>query len=152
MNLAHYLLPDDVGVPSVRQRLFMLFFAGTLIDLVVLLLFAEYSGHVYVASFSIALLAAVVMQALLKLAIILEERVLGRFEGKTGAYWKTAKFTVAWVVLLGSKFAILYALAFIFGRNLRFEGIIEGALWLIAVALTMIAAEQLAGRLYRSLA
>ena len=68
--IADHLLPDAATVPSDRQRLFLLFFAGTLIDLVILGLFAEYSTKVHVDTFTTAVLAAIVLQILLKLTII----------------------------------------------------------------------------------
>ncbi len=84
-------LPVAAKIYSDRQRLFILYFIGTLIDLVVLGLFAEYSDKVYVSSFTTALLAAIVLQFLLKLTIAAEHRVLAKFKGKTGAAWKAAE-------------------------------------------------------------
>ena len=150
--LAHSLLPAGVERPSDRQRLFTLFFTGTLIDLVVLGLFAQFTRHVYVASFAIALLASIVLQVLLKLTIVAEHLILGKFEGKTGAGWKTAKITVGWVILIVSKFVILGVITVVFAGSVRFIGVVEGVLWLITVALTMIAAEELVARIYRRLA
>ena len=46
------LMPDAAKVYSDRQRLFLLYFVGMLIDLVVLGLFDEYSGKVFVESFT----------------------------------------------------------------------------------------------------
>ncbi len=57
--------------PSFKQRVFMRYFTAILVDLVVLLLFAEYWEHVYVSSFTIALLAAVLLQILLKVTIVM---------------------------------------------------------------------------------
>jgi hypothetical protein len=151
-SLAHTFLPAEAKTPSDRQRLFLLFFTGTLIDLVVLGLFADHSDHVYVDSFTTALLAAIVLQVLLKATIAVEHRVLARFKGKTGAAWKTLKLFVAWVILFGSKFVILEALQFTFDKDVHFTGIFHGLLWLILVAVTMVVAEELVVRLYRKLA
>lgn len=138
-------------MPTDGQRLFVLFFMGMLIDLVVLGLFAELSPKVYVESFSIALAAAVVLQILLKLTIAAEHRVLARFKGKSGAAWTTTKFFVAWLILFGSKFVILEALTLVFGDRVRFEGIFHGIVWLIIVVVTMVIAEELVVRFYRKL-
>ena len=151
-SIAHDFLPAEATLPSDGQRLFALFFTGTLIDLVILGLFAEYSDHVHVDSFSTILLAAVVLQVLLKLTIAIEHRVLARFAGKVGAAWTSLKFFVAWLILFGSKFVILEALTFVFGDRVRFEGMWHGIVWLIAVAVTMVVAEELVVRLYRKLA
>ena len=151
-SIAADLLPAAAVVPSDRQRLFVLFFIGALIDLVVLGLFAEYSDKVFVDSFTTALLAALVLQLLLKATIVAEHRVLARFKDKTGAMWKAAKFFCAWLILFGSKFVILEAIALIFGDQVRFEGVLHGLVWLIVVVVTMVIVEELVVRFYRKLA
>jgi len=151
-SLAHNFLPAEATFPTDRQRLFVLFFTGTLIDLVVLGLFSEYSEKVYVDSFTTALLAAVVLQILLKITIAAEHRVLALFKGKEGAAWKSLKYFVAWLILFGSKFVILEALSLAFGDKVHFEGVLHGIVWLIIVVVAMVLAEELIVRLYRRLA
>jgi hypothetical protein len=151
-SIAHDFLPAEATLPTDRQRLFVLFFTGTLIDLVILGLFAEYSDNVHVDSFSTMLLAAVVLQALLKLTIAIEHRVLALFKGKAGTAWTSLKFFVAWLILFGSKFVILEALTLVFGDSVRFEGLWHGIIWLIAVAVTMVVIEEVIVRVYRKLA
>ena len=151
-SLAHNFLPAEATLPSDKQRLFVLFFTGTLIDLVILGLFAEHSDHVYVDSFTTALLASIVLQALLKGTIAVEHRVLARFKGKEGGGWKALKLFVAWLILFGSKFVILEALSLIFGKDVHFTGVFHGLLWLILVAVTMVVVEELIVRFYRRLA
>ena len=151
-SIAHDLLPAADTLPTDRQRLFLLFFAGTLIDLVILGLYAEYSSKVYVDTFPTMLLASILMQALLKGTIIIEHRVLARFKGKTGAGWKTLKYLTAWLILFGSKFVILEALSLAFDKDVHFSGAFHGIVWLILVAFSMVIAEELVARLYRRLA
>jgi len=139
-------------MPWDRQRLFVLFFTGTLIDLIVLGLFNEYSDKVYVDTFTTALLAAIVLQILLKLTIAAEHRILARFKGKEGGWWKAAKYFVAWLILFGSKFVILEVLSFAFEKDVHFEGILHGLVWLIIVVVTMVIVEELVARAYRKLA
>ena len=62
------------------------------------------------------------------------------------------KFFVAWLILFGSKFVILEAMAIVFGERVRFEGLWHGIVWLIIVVVTMVVAEELIVRLYRRLA
>ena len=151
-SLAHDFLPAEATMPTDRQRLFVLFFTGTLIDLVVLSLFAEYSDKVFVDSFTTAFLAAIVLQILLKATIALEHRVLARFKDKTGFAWKSLKYFTAWLILFGSKFVILEALSFAFEKDVHFEGVWHGIVWLIVVVVTMVIVEELVARLYRKLA
>lgn len=151
-TIAHDLLPAAATVPNDRQRLFILVLTGTLIDLVVLGLFAELSDKVYVDAFTTALAAAIVLQILLKVTIVAEHRVLARFKGKTGAGWTFLKYFTAWLILFGSKFVILEVLSRAFGHNVHFEGMWHGIVWLIIVVVTMLIAEELVARLYRKLA
>ena len=151
-SLAHNFLPAEATLPTDRQRLFILFFTGTLIDLVVLGLFAEYSDKVYVDSFTTTLLAAVVLQFLLKATIIAEHRVLALFKDKIGVAWKSLKYFTAWLILFGSKFVILEALSVAFGDEVRFEGVLHGLVWVIIVAVSMVVIEELVVRFYRRMA
>ena len=145
-------MPASAEGPSDRQKLFLRYYTGTLIDLVILGLFAEWTDKVFVESFSIALLAAVVLQVLLKATIAVEHRALDHFKGKTGAWWKSLKYFVAWLILFGSKFVILEALTFVFGDKVHFEGILHGIVWLIIVVVTMVIIEELVVRFFRKLA
>lgn len=145
-------LPVAGKVYSNRQRLFLLYFVGALVDLVVLGLFDQYSEKVYVESFTIMLLAAVLLQFLLKGTIKVEHWVASHFKGKTGGWWKALRFFCAWLVLFGSKFVILEALSFAFSESVKFEGVFHGIVWLIIVVVTMVIAEELVVRFYRKLA
>jgi len=146
------LMPAAVKVYSDRQRIFLLYFVGALIDLVVLGLFDEYSDKVFVDSFTTMLLASVVLQLLLKATIAVEHRVAGYFKAKPGGWMKFMRFFCAWLVLFGSKFAILEALDFAFGESVKFEGVFHGIVWLIIVVVTMVIVEEIVVRFYRKLA
>ena len=108
--------------PSPKQRAFLRYLTATLVDLVVLGLFVEYWEHVVAESFTVILLAAVVLQVLLKVTIIFEHKVLDWFKGKTGAWMTFLKYFCAWLILFGSKFVILEALAQAFGDKVKFLG------------------------------
>ena len=138
-------------MPTDGQRLFVLFFTGALIDLVVLCLFNEYSDRVHVANFTTALLASIVLQVLLKATIAAEHRILAKFKGKTGAAWTALKFFVGWLILFGSKFVILEALTLAFDKDVHFEGMWHGIIWLIVVVITMVIVEEVIVRFYRRL-
>jgi hypothetical protein len=149
---AELLMPVSAEAPSDRQRLFLRYFTGTLIDLVVLGLFAEFSDRVFVDSFSTALLAAIVLQILLKITIAIEHRVAAYFKSKPGGFMTFMRWFSAWLILFGSKFVILEALSFAFEEDVRFEGVLHGIVWLIIVVVVMIVVEELIVRFYRSLA
>ena len=137
--------------PSLRQRAAMRYLTATLVDLVVLGLFAEYWEHVSADSFTILLLAAVLLQVLLKLTIVLEHRLAAFFNARPGGFAKFMRFFTAWLVLFGSKFVILEALALAFGDGLRFGGPWHGIVALIVVVVAMLVAEVALVKFYRRL-
>jgi hypothetical protein len=137
--------------PSPRQRGFMRYFTAILVDLVVLGLFVQYWDHVSADSFTVMLLAAVLLQLLLKLTIALEHRLAAYFNARPGGFAKFMRFFTAWLVLFGSKFVILEALVFAFGDRLRFAGPFHGIVALIVVVVAMLVAEAVLVMLYRRL-
>lgn len=145
-------MPATAEAPSDNQRLFVRYFTGTLIDLAVLNLFAEYwADRVTISSFTVSLAAAVVLQILLKATIWVEHWVAGFFRGKTGGLWKFLRFFCAWLVLFGSKFVILEALSTLFGKNVHFSGAWHGIIPLIIVVVVMLLVEEAVVRFYRRL-
>src|SRR5215218_9685699 len=126
-------MPASAESPSNNQRLFVRYFTGVLIDLLVLNLFAEYWSKVFVASFTISLLAAILLQVLLKLTIAIEHRVAQYFKARPGGLMVFLRFFCAWVVLFGSKFVILEALSMAFGEGVHFSGAFHGIVALIVV-------------------
>ena len=145
------LMPATAQPPSDAQRTFVRYFTAILIDLVVLNLFAEYWKKVHVDTFTTSLLAAILLQVLLKLTIAVEHRVAARFKGKPGGFNTFLRFFFAWLVLFGSKFVILEALTVAFGDKVRFDGILHGIIPLIIVLVVMLVAEEVIVRLYRRL-
>ena len=137
--------------PSLRQRVFMRYLTATLVDLAVLGLFVEHWEYVSADSFTIILLAAVVLQVLLKLTIVVEHRVAAFFNARPGGFSKFMRFFCAWLVLFGSKFVILEALVFAFGDRLKFSGPFHGIVALIVVVVVMLIVEAVLVKLYRRL-
>ncbi|MCE9657650.1 MAG: hypothetical protein K8R60_03755 [Burkholderiales bacterium] len=129
----------------------MRYFTAILIDLVVLNLFVEYSKNVSIDSFTTSLLAAIVLQVLLKLTIAVEHRVALFFKARPGGLMTFLRFFCAWLVLFGSKFVILEAITFAFGDKVKFDGRFNGIVTLIVVIVAMLVAEELVVRLYRRL-
>jgi hypothetical protein len=146
------LMPVSAETPSNKQRLFLRYYTGFLMDLVVLNLFAEYWDKVYVDTFTTSLWAALLLQVLLKVTIIFEHKVLDWFKAKTGALMTFLKYFCAWLILFGSKFVILEALAQAFGHNVKFGGMWHGIVTLIIVVVVMLLAEEIMVRVYRKLA
>jgi hypothetical protein len=147
----HGFMPASAEMPSTRQRLFVRYFTGVLIDLVVLNLFDEYSDKVSVDTFTLSLLAAVLLQVLLKATIAVEHQVALYFKDRPGGFNTFMRYFCAWLVLFGSKFVILEALSFAFGDSVRFEGALHGLITLIVVVVIMLIVEEAVVRLFRKL-
>jgi hypothetical protein len=139
-------------VPTNSQRLFVRYLMATLIDLTVLNLFDEYWRHVIVDSFTVSILAAVLLQVLLKATLALEHKVAAYFNAKSGAIAKFLRFFTAWLILFGSKFVMLGAIDFAFGDEVAFAGPLHGVVAFIIVVAVMLAAEEITVRIYRRLA
>jgi hypothetical protein len=147
------LMPQSVAVPSDRQRLFIRYYTGFLMDLVVLNLFAEYWSLVSVDTFTTSLWAALLLQVLLKATIALEHKAMDFFTARGGGGMNTfLKYFVAWLILFGSKFVILEALSMAFGTKVAFGGRWHGIITLIVVVVVMLVAEEIMVRVYRRLA
>jgi hypothetical protein len=137
---------------SNRQRLFIRYLTAVLIDLTVLNLFDEYWALVAVESFTISALTAVLLQVLLQATLKLEHKVALYFKSKSGALAKFLRFFCAWLILFGSKFVMLGAIDLAFGDEMTFAGPAHGVVAFIVVIVVMLAAEELAVRIYRRLA
>jgi hypothetical protein len=137
---------------SDKQRLYIRYLTATLIDLTVLNLFDEYWALVSVESFTVSVLAAILLQVLLKATLALEHRVARYFKSKSGGVATFLRLFCAWLILFGSKFVMLGAIDFAFGDEVAFAGPAHGVVAFIAVVAVMLAAEELAVRIYRRLA
>ena len=137
--------------PTTGQRLFVRYLMATLIDLTVLNLFDEHWEFVKVDSFSISILAAVLLQVLLKATLALEHKVAAYFNAKSGGFAKVMRWFTAWMILFGSKFVMLGAINYAFGDRVLFTGPLHGVVAFILVVVVMLVAEELAARFYHSM-
>ena len=151
MSQESLLVVESALEPSNRQRLFLRYLFAILIDLVVLNLFAQYWDHVYLSSFSISLLAAVLLQVLLKMTLHIEHIVADFFNAKSGALAKFMRYLSAWAILFISKFIILAAINQVFGASVVFSGALHGVIAFIVVVFAMLLAEELMVRFYQRL-
>ena len=137
---------------SKRQQLFIKYTLAVLVDLVVLGLFNEYWDLVKIDSFSIALIAALMLQVLLKLTIKFEHYVAGYFDKKSGTLPKVMRFLTAWAILFFSKIIILEAINYAFGDHVLFFGPWHGIVAFIVVVIGILLAEWIISKIYKSLA
>jgi hypothetical protein len=136
---------------SNSQKLFVRYLVAVLIDLTVLNLFDEFWELVTIDPFSVSVLAALLLQVLLKATLVLEHKVAAYFNAKTGGFARFMRFFTAWLILFGSKFAMLGAIDFAFGDDVLFTGPLHGIVSFIVVVVVMLAAEEITVRIYRRL-
>ncbi len=128
-------------LPTRQQRVFTRYLVAVLVDMVVLNLFAQFSSRVFVSSFLVSVFAAILLQILLKVTIVVEHRVASYFNARPGGVNRFLRFFAAWVVLFGSKFVILEAINLAFGDDVRFDDMLDGLITLIVVVVVMLLAE-----------
>jgi hypothetical protein len=138
-------------IPSGHQNLFIRYFIAILIDLIVLNLMAEYWGRVILESFTISLIAALMLQVLLQITLKFEHRVAEHYRSKSGVGTKVMRLFSAWAILFVSKLVILWLLDFTLGDALLFTGPMHGVGPFIVVVVAILAAEELVIRFYRTI-
>ena len=126
--------PEDLKM-TFRQMIFVRYLMAILIDLVVLNLFVEYWDAVVIDSFTISILAAFILQILLRATMILEHKVASYFKSKPGKINVFLRWFSAWGILFGSKFIILFIIDVIFGDRVDFSNVLVFIVVIIAIIL-----------------
>ncbi len=135
-----------------RQRLFNKYTFIVLLDLTVLGLFNQYWDLVYIETFTVALLAAILLQFLMQVALKIEHMVADRFfSGKTDTRSKVLRGVSAWAIIFVSKLVILEAINLAFGKSFVFSGPMDGLISFLTVVIVIIMVEQSVSWIYRSL-
>lgn len=142
---------ENSGSFSIRQQIFFRFTLCVLIDLTVLNLFNEYWDHVFIEKFSISLLAALLLQILLRITIAIEHSVASRFKDNPTLKAKVYRVLSTWAILFISKLVILEAISYIFDESVLFKGPLHGLITFIIVVTAIIVAEQIFIKIYKSL-
>jgi hypothetical protein len=140
--------PEDSLVSNRRQRLYVYYLTAVLMDLVVLNLFTEYWDAVVIDSFSISLLAAILLQLMLKVSIAIEHKVGSYVQDRHG---NRARILSAWAILFISKLIILQALSWVFAGDVKFLGAYHGLIAFLVVVIVMLVAEAMMRKVYQLL-
>ncbi len=144
--------PADDLSRNRRQQLFTRYTLAVLIDLTVLNLFDEYWDYVFIESFTIALLAAMLLQFFLQVTIKVEHHIAGYIKAKSESSTKLMRILSAWGIIFISKVVMLEAINYFFDDSVLFTGPIHGLVAFIIVVTGIIIAEQTSARIYKSLA
>lgn len=144
--------PETIGVYNHRQQLFLRYVVLILIDLTVIGLLNQYWDYVFIETFSIALLTAVLLQFLMQVAIKVEHSFAYFLETKMGLTSTALRIFSTWVIIFISKLVILEAINLFFGDSVVFSGPIDGLVAFLITVIVIIIAEQTITWIYRSLA
>jgi hypothetical protein len=125
-----------------RQHIFIKYTFAILVDITILNLFNEYWDYVTLSSFSISLVAAILLQLLLQITLNIEYKVAAYFKRKEGLQAKILRILSAWGILFISKLVMLKIIEIVFPVSIQFTGPIHGAVSFITVVVVMILAEQ----------
>ena len=113
---------------------------------VVLNLFVEYLPKVISETFTLSLLTAVLLKVILEIVVAAKNRVKARFRQASTPAGKAAAAALLWVVLFGSKFLVLEAVALVFGDRVRLGGFFSVTLLIVALLLSRWAVRRLLAR------
>ena len=112
-------VPDDEATPVERR-------AAAVVDVfvyvVVLNLFVEYLPVVISETFTLSLLTAVLLKAVLEVVVLAKKRVVTRFRQADTPTGKVVAGFLVWAVVFGSKFLVPEAVALVFGSRVSLGG------------------------------
>ena len=100
---------------------------------VVLNLFVEYLPQVITETFTLSLVTAVLLKAVLEVIVIAKDRVKGRFRTTSTVAGKAAAGVLLWLVLVGSKFLVLEAVDLVFGDAVSLGGFVSVTLLILVL-------------------
>ena len=130
--------------PTRRQLIFFSWTRDVLIYVVVLNLFVEYVDRVVIDSFTISILTAVLLKALLDLILTLEHRVAHFFEARPGKLSGFLRIMSTWLILFLSKFLILEVVDLVFGTHVELGKFVH----ILSLVIALIVAREVVQRIY----
>lgn len=134
--------PDQGGGGRISPRL-----AAGVIDffvyVVVLNLFAEYFPKVISETFTLSLLAALLLKIVLEVVVAVKDRMKLRFRQATTRLGKIVAAIMLWLVLVGSKFVVLEVINGVFGNRVSLGGFFPVTLLILALLVARLAVRRL---------
>lgn len=112
---------------------------------VVLNLAAEYLPLVISETFTLSLLTALLLKAVLEIVIGVKNRVKGRLRAATSLWGKIAAGALLWLVLVGSKFVVLELVALLFAGRVLLGGFFAVTGLILALLLARAGVRRLLG-------
>ena len=133
--------------PTRRQMIFFSWTKDVLIYVVVLNLFVEYVEQIVIDSFTISILTAILLKALLDVILGLEHRVAHFFEARPGNLSKFMRIMSTWLILFLSKFLILEAVDLVFGEHVELGKFVH----VLSLVIALMVAREVVQRIYVAL-
>ena len=103
---------------------------------VVLNLFVEYAPNVLSETFTASLGTAVLLKVVLEVVLAAEHRVKRRYTRASTAAGKVAAGVLLWLLLVGSKFAVLEAVDLVSGSRVSLGGIVPVTALVLALLIS----------------
>ena len=103
---------------------------------IVLNLFVEYLPQVLSETFTLSLLTAVLLKCVLEIVLAAKKLVRARLRAASTPVGKGVAAVALWVVLFGSKFLVLEAVALVFGDRVSLGGFFSVTLLILALLLS----------------
>ncbi|HEY6747227.1 MAG TPA: hypothetical protein VI357_16100 [Mycobacteriales bacterium] len=110
---------------------------------VVLNLFVEYLPTVLTETFTLSLLTALLLKAILELVVAVKNGVKARYRKALTRTGKVVAAVGLWLVLVASKFVVLEAVDLVFGDRVSLGGFVPVTLLIVALMVTRAAARRL---------
>jgi hypothetical protein len=107
---------------TTKQQVFTEMVVGTLIYVVVLGFFRDYTDIVTANTFSTIFLAALVLQVLTYLTFLLKKRIIAWLKDKPGLVYRLLMFFCVWLVMFLSKFVFIAVLDLLFSQYIYVHG------------------------------
>jgi hypothetical protein len=130
-----------------RQLIFYSWTRDVLVYVVVLNLFVEYVPKVVIDSFTVSILTAVLLKALLELILGFEHRVAHFFEARSGNLAKFLRIISTWLILFVSKFLILEVEDLVFGDHVELGTFVH----ILALVVALLIAREVVRRISMAL-
>ena len=129
------------------QHVFADWMTAVLVYTIILNLFVEYFDAFVIDSFTISVLTAIVLKALLVIILRFEHRVAAYFKAREGSFYRVLGIVSTVSILFLSKFVVLEVIDIIFRDHVEIYGFIP----LVVLIITLLVAEQILHRVYERL-
>ena len=110
---------------------------------VVLNLFVEYLPSVISETFTLSLLTAALLKAVLEVAVLAKNRVKRRFRRSTTRVGRLGAGALLWAVLVGSKLLVLEAVDLVFGDRVSLGGFVSVTMLILTLLLARLVVRRL---------